>query len=291
MTVVAQHPPQAAAEATGTAAGSAAGTAPLARHVAAALLLAAAALKWNQAYALADFGGFGWHHKPGTILLIGGEVLFAMLLVVGVAPRLTKWVAIAVFTLFAGYNGWRWLSGYATCGCFGNVSIHPAVTMLVDLAVVALFLLSPTAPLSSLDRRVHRGLLILAAGAAALVAIPAMATLATVSPKLLTADGLAGGDRGAIRLEPNQWVGKRLPLTPYIDGDPGVARGEWQIVLWHPGCGHCQTALPDIITTARETGYNTVLLNVTTEDEGDPLRAAASEVPNLHAKRLDPARH
>ena len=262
------------------------GSTALARHVAAAVLLLAAALKWQQAFAVADFGGFTPLHKWGTIALVAGEVLLALWLLCGVFVRPMKWVAVGVFAAFAGYNAWRWIGGYATCGCFGAVSIHPGVTMLVDLGIIGLFLLSRAPPTPPAARPTERRVALIATAAALALALPAAATMAAVNPTRLTADGLAGGDRGAIRLEPDQWVGGRLPLLPYIE-NVDVGRGEWLVVLWHPHCGHCQDALPGIIGGAETTGGLVLLLNTSLDDEGDTVRSAAARVPNLHATSLD----
>ena len=68
---------------------------------------------------------------------------FALWLVSGAYSPVLKWSAVGLFVLFAAYNVHRWLGGYATCGCFGAVSIPPWLTLLVDLGVIGLFLASP----------------------------------------------------------------------------------------------------------------------------------------------------
>ena len=258
----------------------------LARHVAAAVLLLAAVLKWQQAFAVADFGGFSALHKWGTIALVAGEVVLAFWLLCGVFVPVLRWVAVGVFAAFAGYNAWRWIGGYATCGCFGAVSIHPAITMLVDLGIIGLFLLSKAPPTPPAAQPIERRVALIATAAALALALPAAATMVATNPTRLTADGLAGGDRGAVRLEPDQWVGQRLPLLPYIE-NVDVGRGEWLVVLWHPHCGHCTAALPGIIDQAETTGGLVLLLNTSLDDAGDAVRSAVARVPNLHATSLD----
>ena len=262
----------------------------LARWAAGGLLLAAAYLKWRQAYDLADFGGFGPLAKWSTILLVAGEVVFAFWLLCGVLVPATKWLAVGVFSAFALYNAHRWLGGYATCGCFGAVKIDPRVTMGIDAAVAGLFLLSAAPPLRALHWKVERRVLLVASAVPLLLAIPAAATLAAVSPPTLTADGLAGQAGGLVRLEPSEWVGRRLPLLPYIEGVAAdVGRGEWQVVLMHPDCGHCADALPALVEEARTSARPVLLLNVTRQPDAAAVRRAATEVPNLYAGRLDPA--
>ena len=170
------------------------------------------------------------------------------------------------------------------------MKIDPRVTMCVDAAVAGLFLLSAAPPLRAMDWRVERRVLVAATFLPLLLAVPAAALLARVNPPTLTADGLAGQAGGLIRLEPAQWVGQRLRLLPYISGVAAkVDRGEWQVVLMHPDCGHCRDALSAIVDDARTTGRPTLLLNVSREEETDAVRQAARNVPNLYAGRLDPS--
>ena len=262
----------------------------VARWSAAGLLLVAAYLKWQQAYDLADFGGFGAWAKWSTIALIAGEVVFAFWLLCGVVVPVTKWLAVGVFGAFACYNAYRWLGGYATCGCFGVVKIDPRVTMGVDAAVAGLFLLSRTGSLRGLNWKVERRLLALTCSVPLLLAVPAAATLATVTPPSLTANGIAGQAGGMVRLNPEEWVGYRLPLLPYIEGvNADVGRGEWQVVLMHPDCGHCADALPELVEEARTSNERrTLLLNVSPKDETTAVTHAAGDVAKLYAGRLDP---
>ena len=173
----------------------------LARWVAGLALLAAAFLKWRQAYMFADFGGFEPWHKPGMILLIAGEILLAFWLVCGMMPAVTKWVAVAVFSGFAMYTAYRWLGGYATCGCFGAVTIDPRITLGVDVAIVGLFLLSRTPPLGAIDWAVEKRVLRVVTAAGLVVGVLAGITVATVEPTRLGAGGLAGADGRFIRLD------------------------------------------------------------------------------------------
>ena len=112
--------------------------------------------------------------------------------------------------------------------------------------------------------------------------------MAPIEPTRLGSNGLAGAEGGVIRLEPGAWVGQRLPLLPYIRGaEVDVSKGKWLVVLWHPHCGHCRTALPGIVERVAATGESTLLLNVSTRDEGEAFREAVATTAGLHAARLD----
>lgn len=275
------------------------GDSALARWLAGVLLLASAFLKWRQAFVFADFGGFEPWHKWATIGLIAGEVLLAFWLVCGVLPAVTKWIAVTVFSGFAIYTAYRWLGGYATCGCFGAVQIDPRITLGVDVAVVGLFLLSRVPAPRAIDWSGEKRVLIVSSLLGLVLAILAGSSLAFVRPPVLTPGGIAGQAGGVVRLEPSQWIDQRLPLLPYIRGaDAKVGRGEWQVVLWHPGCTHCRQMMPDLIKEARTSANSTLLLNLS-RSEGGPaeqavaalVRQAEADLANFHDGRLDPAHH
>ena len=270
----------AAPDGAGTAAAAAPlrGTA-LARYGGAAVLLLAAYLKWQQAVSVADFGGFGPHHKWGTIALVALEVFLAFWLLCGAYWPVVKWAAAAAFAAFAGYNAWRWLGGYATCGCFGAVKIDPRVTLGVDLALVALFLLSPSGPASALNRRVERRVAAVATAGALLLALPATAILTRVEPATITPRGISGGKATIVRLEPKSWVGQRLPLLPYLDpAVPEVARGNWLFVIWNPTCWHCVEAVPMLMEKARHDTNDRILIVNITETETPRYLLDAGEI-------------
>jgi hypothetical protein len=56
----------------------------------------------------------------------------------------------------------------------------------------------------------------------------------------LSAIGGVLGDGDSVILEPEKWIGKRLPLLPYIDIDEQVARGRCAIVFYHATCPECK---------------------------------------------------
>ncbi|HUT31267.1 MAG TPA: hypothetical protein VMX13_15845 [Sedimentisphaerales bacterium] len=69
-------------------------------------------------------------------------------------------------------------------------------------------------------------------------------------------------------LEPETWVGKKLPLIDYIDIGESLEKGNWLILLYHYDCPDCAEAIPKYERMARDLVGN-----------GDFLRIALIEMP------------
>jgi thiol-disulfide isomerase/thioredoxin len=44
---------------------------------------------------------------------------------------------------------------------------------------------------------------------------------------------------GVVQLEPETWVGRELPLRDYVVNGQELMQGKWTVLLFRPGCGHC----------------------------------------------------
>ena len=86
-----------------------------------------------------DFLGPRWL----LIVLVGFEWGLGLWLLAGFHPRLTRWVAIACFAVFAGTTLTMALAGESSCGCFGRVRVSPWLTLSFDLAAVGALLSFP----------------------------------------------------------------------------------------------------------------------------------------------------
>jgi hypothetical protein len=98
------------------------------------LLLTAAALK---GYDLATGPVLGSGLLDSRWLLIGVvemEILFGLWLLANILPKLTWAAALACFILFTCISFYKALSGHASCGCFGRVSVNPWYTATLDVA-------------------------------------------------------------------------------------------------------------------------------------------------------------
>lgn len=214
------------------------------RTVLGILLLAAALLKGYQLATEPTVGQSLLESRWFVIALVEFELLFGLWLLSGIYPILSWHIAAVCFVSFAGVSLFKALSGEASCGCFGRVSVNPWLTFALDLAVLAAILRSyPDAqePLvqSKTDRR---WLAILLAG----WAIAGMAVLLFLvrSSEIVASelgDALPGG-RG-VALRPERWVGRPLPLLHSIDLDARLSQGRWIVVLYHFDCPACREAL------------------------------------------------
>lgn len=115
------------------------------RFVLAAILLTAAGLKAHQLItdpaARAGLYGPVWVE----LLTIHVEVIVAVWLISNIAPALAHRATIALFVVFAAVSLYRLLNGSADCSCFGKLSVHPGVTLALDLGlIVALLSFPPT---------------------------------------------------------------------------------------------------------------------------------------------------
>ena len=68
------------------------------------------------------------------------ELFFGLWLLAGLYPRSTWVTALLCFGGFACVSLYKALSGEASCGCFGKVSVNPWYTLMLDTAAVAALL-------------------------------------------------------------------------------------------------------------------------------------------------------
>lgn len=74
------------------------------------------------------------------MLAIGAfEVTFSWWLAIGLLPRYTRLIAIAVFFVFLNVALGRLLEQQPTCGCFGKLPVSPWLALLFDAAVLVGF--------------------------------------------------------------------------------------------------------------------------------------------------------
>jgi len=227
-----------------------------------AILLIAGALKAHH-LATEPVAGAGWINGRISLMIQAEiEILFGLWLFGGLMPRLSWAGALGCFVLFTGVTLYRGITGEASCGCFGKVSVNPWYTLVLDLGAIAALLwqrpdLSEGKPAAN-----RRGRLITVAAAGVVLCVAAGAAMAMYTPARLGADGQILGDDPYVFLEPATWPGKRLPLLRHIVDVPGaakdanargvsgtdvsaqLAKGQWTAVLYRHNCSHCQESVP-----------------------------------------------
>jgi hypothetical protein len=171
------------------------------------------------------------------------------LVVVGVMwllPGLARPVGIAMLAAFVPILVADVLMGASSCGCFGAVQVHPAVSMTVDLAFLfGLWWWGRGVPrLETTDvqptrRVVAAGLWTLASFAVAFGLASPGATAATAS----SGASMALPAEGYYMPKYDAWMGRpwsEIPLAAWIRGAPEeLDAGTHYILFYRKDCEHC----------------------------------------------------
>lgn len=208
------------------------------RWVVGVLLLAAAVLKAAQLLAEPALSLASPALRYLLPLQIAAEACLGLLALSGVWWRQLRWLALVLFSGFALYSMYLATSGAATCGCFGNLEVHPWWTFAIDAAVVAGLAASIAfgtndAPTAARPRQAFA--LAMLCGVALGGTVFSVALGTTRSSSLIADDGL-------VVLEPEAWIGQRLPIAEFIDAD--LSQGTWTVLLHRRDCPDCQEAAP-----------------------------------------------
>ncbi|MCG3180445.1 MAG: hypothetical protein BIFFINMI_02806 [Phycisphaerae bacterium] len=210
------------------------------RIVLGCLLLAAAGLKGVQLSRQPVVGsglmGVRWVH----VLEVEYEMALGMLLLSGLLRRMAWWTALTTFVLFGVWMLRRALAGYASCGCFGTLSLHPWTALTLDLLAVMLLAKFPPRPNLALDAGRRKRRLLSGLTAALIIGVAGGAAMLSYHPAVLLADGSIAGAGESVVLEPETWKGKPLPLAQYVDIGKQLMVGEWTVLLYHHDCPQCR---------------------------------------------------
>lgn len=169
-----------------------------------------------------------------------GEVLLSGWLLLGVYPRLARWVTIGVFFVFAQYSLLQATAGAESCGCFGGVIVSPWVTFILDSSIVLCLVGVRDIPVQRWPRGWRCGVAIMFAGAVVwVVGIAAVHFWWSARNGGMEELGVWAGEKRVL-LQPERWVGQPLPLLPYLLwGGENLRRGRWLVVLMNPECSRC----------------------------------------------------
>ena len=265
------------------------------RLAVALVLLTAAALKGYD-LATGPVAGSGLFDSHWVLIgVVEMELFLSFWLVGNVWPRMTWAAVLACFTAFTCVSFYKALSGYASCGCFGRVSVNPWYTTTLDLAIILSLL--RWRPTSSESRCIlgratgwgwsrfsgHRIAMVGETGTVPVsshacvvgvivvwlaVGLPAAYAMTSYTPTTLSIAGdLVGSDKTVV-LEPETWAGKRFPLLDFIDVGETLKDGKWLVVLYHHDCPKCLEEVPRFQDQARQSA-----------DDPDAPHVALIEIP------------
>ena len=189
-------------------------------------------------------------------IIVEFEVVLGLLLILDVAPRVTRWLSLATFAVFAAVSGYKALSGEVSCGCFGQLEVNPWWTLVVDVACfVAIMTVRPRSVRGAISERFWASRRSVAfVLVAVLLAAPIGVAIFSFEPGRIIETGKLVGEPGLIVLEPETWLGNEFPLAGYIDIGDELVQGSWIIVLYHQDCPKCQEAIAEYERRARRAG-------------------------------------
>ena len=221
------------------------------RWIAGLLLVGAAALKAVELVvdpAVAMTRPLGRYFLPAAI---GVELALGLLILSGLYWRTLRPFALLLFTGFAGYSLYLALNGAASCGCFGPVHVNPWWTFGLDCAVVLGSLVSTVVDRRSSVNSNESGEVWIFKNIPGRHAVAVVMGIAVVVIALLfryagqqtaLANGLITTAGNLVILEPEKWVGQKLPIAESVDID--LSAGEWIVLLHRHDCPACQEQVP-----------------------------------------------
>jgi len=188
------------------------------------------------------------------VLRFGVAVELTVVAVAWLVPSLARTVGIAMLTAFLPILVGDVLMGTSSCGCFGAVKVHPGITLVVDLALLAgLVLLGRGVPSLRLGPTLPSARTV-AAGVAAIAAF-ALAFgwigLTAKAPSSAAADATAAASGGAVALpaagyylpDYTSWIGssyRDVDLFGWVAGLPDdLGTGSQLVLFYRKDCEHC----------------------------------------------------
>jgi len=194
--------------------------------------------------------GFVLHYSVAVELVVAGVILLL--------PRLARKATIALLGFFAVILVWETVTGAATCGCFGSVTVPPWVTLLVDGSLlVAVVLLAPRGREFDPPTPARTAVALLWTLAVFAVAfgvrLPAQGVAADPAPEPSVAGASTSGVVAPVPSyylpEYDGWIGKRweeLEIAQWVRDVPGFLRsadGTAFVFLYRKDCEHCHDLL------------------------------------------------
>jgi hypothetical protein len=208
----------------------------------------------------------------------------------GFALRWAWWAAIGTFLLLGSIAVILAVQGANHCGCFGAVRIPPWITVAIDAGMVVMLALVRWRSGPPVTRPIQRGLPILVASLAAVVAVPLLWRALAFVPARFDPAGAIVGEAPVVVCDPPAWIDSRFPLLNHIEATTApLDRGIWTLVVVRRGCPACQEHLDAFgVRFAARAPSGWAILDVP-DGEATPLVIPAAllswPVARLHARR------
>ena len=187
-----------------------------------------------------------------TAIVVQLELLVGIVLLVGCFSWWVLRATFAVFIVFASFSLLRAVAGFESCGCLGALRVSPWITFALDLGVLcALWLAIKHGDAKRICERAN-GRWKLAAAAYLTLGAAALALSLWKGPTTLNAGSLLSGVGDLVLLEPQQWIGRELPLLPFLSPGINIDDGRWTVVLYHHDCPKCYEAIPKYSSLAED---------------------------------------
>lgn len=238
------------------------------------VLLTAAVLKGWQLLTEPVANNDIWSHRPFLILTVEFELALGIWLLSGLFKKAAWLAAISCFSLFSVITLYKGLTGYVSCGCFGKVPVNPWITLFaIDLpAVIVLAVFRPELQLAmclSLLRKQESIRAVIIEFFTPLPSLRRFVTALAIGFTILgvTTPILAFNEPPKVTtwyavLEPETWVGKKLPILEYIDIGEQLQKGSWVVLFYHYDCPHCAEVIPTYERMARDLTGNEEFLQI-----------------------------
>ncbi|MEM7625726.1 MAG: MauE/DoxX family redox-associated membrane protein [Planctomycetota bacterium] len=220
------------------------------RCIAGSILFLAAAAKTHELIYPLQVGAKDSPLYQSALILF--EIIWACWLFSGFSSKIARIFSICGFSFFAAFAATRWLSGDASCGCFGRQEIPPWLTLCFDLILVFGFAISWPELLRAKQIFVIRfGVVV-----AGLTLVFGGIFLIVTDEPTLFGPGLARMDSGALVVtDPNEWVGHEFPLINYINLNNDLRDGRWDVIFFRHDCPYCRRKVPQLLKNLKSS-YN-----------------------------------
>ena len=190
-----------------------------------------------------------WSYRPFLILTVEFELALGIWLLSGLFKKAAWLATLLCFSVFSAITLYKGITGAESCGCFGSVHVNPWITLFaIDLPAV--IVLAVFRPALSFLRKQKSIAAFVRNSLAPLPSKPRFATILSIGMMILAVTGCVLGFNEPAKstasyevLEPETWVGKKLPILEHIDIGENLKKGNWVVLLYHYDCPECSKAI------------------------------------------------